>query len=87
MATYHKIFFEGVRNKDKSMRFFVKAKTTGPVSFDFTMFEVNDEAELRKLVVDTLISKLSGVGIEIEGEIVDGEDKLENGVVENGSRI
>jgi hypothetical protein len=72
------MFFGGARNKDKPMRFLVKAKTISPVSFDFTMFEVNDESELRKLVVDALISKLSGVGIEIEGEIIDGEDKLEN---------
>jgi len=38
-------------------------------------------------VVDALISKLLGVGIEIEGELIDGEDRLENGVIENGSRI
>lgn len=87
MALYHKTFFRGSRNKDKPMRFFVKAKTIGPVSFDFTMFEVNDEAELRKLVVDALITKLPGVGIEINGEIIDGEDKLENDEVKNGGRI
>jgi len=84
LAIYRKMFFGSTRNKDKSMRFFVKANTIGPVSFDFTMFEVNSESELRKLVVDALISKLPGVGIEIEGEITDGEDKLENGEVKNG---
>jgi len=84
MAMYHKVFFSGARNKDKPMRFFIKARTVGPVSFDFTMFEVSDEAELQKLVVDALISKLPGVGIEIEGELIDGEEKIEN---DNGLSI
>ena len=77
MAIYHKMFFNGSQNKDKSMRFLVKARTVAPISFDFRMFEVNDEAELHQSVIDALISQLSTVGIEIEGEVVEGEDKLE----------
>jgi hypothetical protein len=75
MAVYRSQFSYGIRNKDKPMRFFVKAKTVAPISFDFTMFEVDNEAELRKLVVETLISKLRLMDIEVDGEILEGEDK------------
>jgi len=83
MAVYKKLFFKGARNKEKPLRFMVKAETIGPVSFDFTLFDVKDEAELQKMVVNALISMLPNVGIKIEGEIIDGEDKLDGNDVNN----